>query len=464
MSFWSRCLLALVALAPLQAAVPPAAWVPARWSWTDPKTLDLLAGTPINCLLVEQYTAPFVERAGQRGLVLLDVLKPGADPAPPARKAVEAGLAGVVLEGDFASGTAAKVKDALAGTRAVVIEMTTRNRMPLAGSDPVVATYQGLWPGIPVTPDGSTKAGPSGTPWIDTNTGFVRSVRAFGHDAIWLGNRPPENTINTGMRYLQAICDAAIAGARWVVALDHDFTGRLARGDAHALADWKKIGEYLNYFESHPEWRQLQPYGKLAVVQDPDSGALLSGGILDMIAARHTPVRAIPRQKLTPEALAGASMAVNVDATKLTPDEKQVLQTFTRKGGTVLTGPPGWTAPLPAGDSITLEKAELDRINDIWHDVQSMIGRKNLGARLFNVSAMLSNLEATSDGKQVLVHLVNYSSYPIDNVTVHVLGNYKHARFYEPGSAPKDVAVYETEEGTGVDLEEVGVCGTVVLE
>ena len=38
----------------------------------------------------------------------------------------------------------------------------------------------------------------------------------------------------------------------------------------------------------------MQPYGKLAVVQDPDD-ALLSGGILDMIAAKHTPVRAIPR-------------------------------------------------------------------------------------------------------------------------------------------------------------------------
>ena len=92
--------------------------------------------------------------------------------------------------------------------------MTARNRMPLTGTDPVIATYQGLWPGIPVMPDGSAKAGPSGSPWIDTNTGFVRSVRAWGHQAIWLGNLPPENMVVTPERYLQSVCDAAITGAR----------------------------------------------------------------------------------------------------------------------------------------------------------------------------------------------------------------------------------------------------------
>jgi hypothetical protein len=48
-----------------------------------------------------------------------------------------------------------------------------------------------------------------------------------------------------------------------------------------------------------------------------------------------------------------------------------------------------------AARQITLDKAELDRLNDIWHDVQTMTGRKNLGARLFNVSSMLSNVLAT---------------------------------------------------------------------
>ena len=27
-------------------------WVPMRWPWSDPGTLDLLAGTPVSCLVV----------------------------------------------------------------------------------------------------------------------------------------------------------------------------------------------------------------------------------------------------------------------------------------------------------------------------------------------------------------------------------------------------------------------------
>ena len=45
-----------------------------------------------------------------------------------------------------------------------------------------------------------------------------------------------------------------------------------------------------------------------------------------------------------------------------------------------------------------------------------MIGRRNLGVRLFNVSSMLSNLLASPDGKSAIVHLVNYSDYPVENV------------------------------------------------
>ena len=39
--------------------------------------------------------------------------------------------------------------------------------------------------------------------------------------------------------------------------------------------------------------------------------------------------------------LQGASMAVNVDADALTPEQRQILTDFTHHGATVLTAPPG---------------------------------------------------------------------------------------------------------------------------
>ena len=377
---------------------------------------------------------------------------------------LRAELDGVVLEGDFADAAVAGVREAVKGRQAVVIELTARNRMKLGGGVPVVGTYQGVWPGIQVLDDGKAKAAPSGSPWIDTNSGFIRAARAWGDASVWIANLPPTGQVIPVERYLQAVCDAAMVGARWVIALDGDFARRLAAREAAAMQGWQRIGQHLKYYEAHPDWRGMQPYGKLALVQDPADGGLLSGGILDMIASKHTPVRPVPRERLTPESLKGANMAVNVDPEALTPEQRDVLRGFTRGGGTLLTGPPGWKAPVGKGDAITLDNAELERLNDIWHDVQNMIGRKNLGARLFNVSSMLSSLLASPDGKEVVVQLVNYSNYPVENVAVHMLGTFKHARLYTPEGVEKDLEIYATDEGSGIDIEKVSVCATVRLD
>ena len=258
-------------------------------------------------------------------------------------------------------------------------------------------------------------------------------MRSWGNPTVWIANLPPPKTAVTTTRYLQVIADAAASGARWVIAFDDDLVPRLAARDEAAMGTWKRMPALLRYFEQHPEWRALPEGGTLALVQDPGKGGLLSGGILDMIAVKHTPVRAIPRQQLSPAALAGATMAVNVDAEALTPEQKEILRNFTRGGGTLLTGPPGWKDPTPGDGKITLEKAELERLNDIWHDVNSMIGRRNLGVRLFNVASMLSNYLAASDGKTAVVHLVNYSDYPVENVAMHFVGEFKHATLSGPG-------------------------------
>ena len=457
-------MLCFVALAvPLFGSVPPADWVPARWSWTDPQSLDLVSGTPVNCLLLNSVDAAFAEKARQRGLVALAVIVPGADPVAAALRAVRAHYDGVVLEGDFPDGTAARVKDGLAGSQALVIPITSRSRMDLASADPIIGTYQGVWPGIQVLDSGSAKAGPTGSPWIDTNSGFFRAVRAWGHRAVWLGNLPPERTIVPAERYLQAVADAAIAGGRWIVALDSDLAARLRQGEAAAVRDWKRIAAELKFFEAHPEWRAMQPYGKLAVVQDTADGALLSGGILDMIASRHTPLRAIPRQRLAPEALKNSQMAVDVDPEALTPAQKETLKQFTRGGGTLLSAPAGWKESMQPGQ-ITLPESQTKKLNDLWHDVQSMIGRRNLGARLFNVSSMLSNMLVSADGKTVVVHLVNYSNYPVEAVTVHLLGQYRQAKLFTPEGGERSVEIYKTEEGSGVDIDKVGVCATLQLD
>ena len=451
-------------LAPLlcQAAIPPSDWVPARWPWRDAKSIELLANSPINCLLLDAWSADLPSAAAGRGLVTLAVIAPQPDAAGVARRAIASGVTGIVLEGDFPEGTAGAVKSAV-GT-APVIELTARSRMLFGNGAPILGTYQGLWPGVAVQDDGAKRSGPSGSVWIDTNTGFLRAARAWGGASIWIANRPPAKTIVTAARYQQVIADAAASGARWVIAFDDDLAARLARREAAAVRDLARINTVAGYFERHPEWRRMREFGRLAIVQDPAKGGLLSGGILDMIAVKHTPVEPIPTQHLSPESLKDATMAVNVEGDGLSDQQKQILLNFAHSGGMLLTAPAGWKDQNPGGDRITLDKAELDRLGEIWKEVNSMIGRRNLGVRLFNVSTLLSNVLASADGNTEIVQLVNYSDYPVEDVTVHYLGDFRRATLTSPDGAEKPLTPYETEDGWGVDIDRVSVCATIRLE
>src|SRR5439155_489889 len=152
----------------------------------------------------------------------------------------------------------------------------------------VIGSYQGLWPGIQVEENGAAKSAPSGAPWIDTNTGFLRFVRSYTDKPVWIANQPPSKTVVTVTRYIQAIGDAAMKTAK---------------------------------------------------------------------------------------------MAVDVDPGSLTPPQKDVLRNFTRAGGTLLSAPPGWTFPMPKSGEITLGKDDFKKLDEIWKEVNGMMGRTNLGAR-----------------------------------------------------------------------------------
>lgn len=455
--------LSLLLLSVSAAAAGPEEWVPARWPWSEPASLELLSGTPVNCLLVSSWSPAFVEAAAARKTAVLAVIPAEGDPVEGARRAAASGLAGVVVERDLPEAIARQMREAAPGLAA--IELGPRHRMKLGGSTEVAGTSQGVWPGVQVLEGGAAKAAPTGSPWIDTNSGFIRAVRAWGHRTVWLAHLPPSGTVLSGTHYLQAIADAAMAGGRWVVALDRDFAARLEKREAAAVRDWKRMGEMLAWFERHSEWRGYGAAGKLAVVQDRENGALLSGGILDMIGARHTPVRPVPGARLSPEALAGASLAVNVAGPALTPEKQEVLKGFTRDGGTLLNAPPGAVSDrIPETPTLALDKAEVERVSGLWQDVNSLVGRRNFGVRLFNVSSMLSNLIASPDGRQVVLHLVNYSGYPVENVTAHLLGKFKRARLMSPEGAEKDLELYPVEDGVGVDIPSVSVCATVRLD
>ena len=140
------------------------------------------------------------------------------------------------------------------------------------------------------------------------------------------------------------------------------------------------------------------------------------------------------------DAMSGIKMAVDVDPAGLTDAQKAVMQSFRRAGGSTLSGPSTWKFPPVRPDRITLSDEDVKTLDEIWKEMNSMTGRRNLGARLFNVSSMLSNLLESGDGKQAVLELVNYSGFPVENVTVHLVGKYKSATLVAPGASPSESA------------------------
>jgi len=265
-------------------------------------------------------------------------------------------------------------------------------------------------------------------------------------------------------RYAVAIADAAIAGARWIVALDDDLETRLFAGDARAIAAWKQVNSVLRYFEDKPEWRACRPYGQLAVLEDAASGGLLSSGLLDMLAVQHTAARALPVGRLSPVSLHEARVILNVDADSLAAQQKRDLDEFVASGGKLVNPPPGWRFPETAPDQMTPTRKQMDRIQPIWEVTYNATVRKNFGARTFNTSSIIFDVRAPPDGKSILVHLLNYTDYPSEDIALQVLGTWHRARLYSPGRPVRELPVYPVKDGTGIDIDRIVVLGTVVVD
>jgi hypothetical protein len=244
-----------------------------------------------------------------------------------------------------------------------------------------------------------------------------------------------------------------MSGARWVISLDNDLSKRLFAGDAKALADWRKIAAAVAHYEAHPEWRAAQPAGGVAIVEDL-SRARLSAGLFDMLTAKHIPVVDVPASKAAiAAALDTAAVAVETDPSRLNAAEKKSVESAAGEGRKVVTGPDS-AKPLDQPEDVFVYDPADTNVVTMWQQVDAAIGRRNMGVKLFNVASMLSNLLAARGGRQMVLHLVNYSDYAAQGVTVRIRGTWRHARLYRPGESPVDIQTYKAEDGSGIDLDQ----------
>lgn len=431
---------------------------PARWRDAAPESLELVRDTAVNCLLVEEsaWQKALFDAARQRGLLTLAVVRGGSVEA--AARALAEGAEGIAAEGPQAQALAAWVRD----RHRPLLEIVPRHELRMEGGARVIATYEGLWAGVRAESEDTAHARPTSGPWIETNSGLLRFLRAAAPAGavIWMAHPAPREPQPLS-RYIQAVADAAVCGAKWVLDFDPEFWRRVRTGEPKGRKEWAIFLATLRFIDQNNaiQWRDASA---LLVVIDGHSGGLVSGGILDMIAAKHIPIRSVIPSKLK-EYSEGIRTLLTIDPSRLSDQEREAAKAIARSGATLVNGPEGWRLEPPPPGRITYSEEQVKQLDQIWREVNSIIGRRNYGVRVFGAPGMLSTLKESPDGRHLALILVNYTDYPVENITLHFLGRMQRARLTDR-NGEKVLETYEVEGGTGVDVPRVEDVAVVTVE
>jgi hypothetical protein len=332
--------------------------VPFRWpaAWTDPASLRLLVGSPINCLLFDNVvgTEPIATAARGAGLTVLEWSALQAAPL-------------------------AEVQWDSASPRTVITGLS--------------------WPRIKLSATGranAVDAGPTGAPWIDSNTWVARlaAVRS-PRKAVWLGfELAKDDPVPGESAYQIAIADSSATGARWMISLDDGLRKGLPAGNADALKIWRGILSSLTFFEKHRDWTAWEPWGSIGILSTfAGKDEFLGQEVLNLAARRNLLYRILDRSSHASQKLDGLRGVLYVDNDPPSAGLKAQLDAFARDGGLLIVPRAlasqfsgGKPAPCPVGGYHlrSMGKGSLAEATRDWDDpyflaadVHNLVGRRN---------------------------------------------------------------------------------------
>jgi hypothetical protein len=409
---------------------------PLRWpvEWRDAGALDLLKGTPLDCVLLPSTDGyqSVIERARQLDIAICD-----SGHAPPG-----------------------------------------------------VEIVKGEWPGIRMTPgEGDAASGPTGAPWIDSNGWLVRLTRARKPGAaVWVAADPPKSSeIVPLSRHLVAVADGAAHGGRWVVTLDKDLAGGLAARKPVSMDGWKKLMGAIAFFEAHSEWSAWPVDAVLSVVSSfSGDNEFFSHELLNLMARTNISYGIVGTAGFRPEALAGLRAALYPDTQPPPAEVRQALVDFVERGGLLIAGPPWGTVPGAAAGSpsaeephpryawrrlgkgrIAMAHKQPDDPYEMAQDAQILLSHRYDLVRIFNGFLLGAYCTASLDGKRRLTHIVNYGAGADDEdpATARIAGRFRSAKLWSFESAqPRRLEMVVQKDGIEVPLPGLAVYGGVELE
>ncbi len=440
--------------------------------WHDPAALEILQGSPLNCLVVswaagipedaaqQKAAAPLLEAARARGLAVVGWTEGAVDPQAAIAAAKSAGLSAVALQkftgqSDFP-----------------VISWGDQGSVPWEAKGPVLAVTNNVWPGVSAPTRGAdASAGPTSLPWLDSNGWFIQMARARAKAPLWVLFDPPgKGTQVLPQRYVTAICDSEAPGARWVISLDDDLRSGLTAGNASARESLRQIGRAAAFFESRGEWRTYRSLGLVGVISDfAGDNFSGSGEILNLMARRDLLFQVIWRQQALDRPFSGLKALVYPDSAVPPQPLRQKILKFVEQGGLLVAGAQ-WALPgkleNPGFDSqfdvrvygkgrIAPARKEMPDAYDVAVETQFLLSHRNDLFKIYNsASSGCTRFTASPDGKRAVLEGVSFADRRASGVkTVWVRDNRGSARLWVIGADPVPIPAAPSEEYVGVEYD-----------
>lgn len=423
--------------------------------WHAPAALDVLKGTPFDCLVVswaaglpedasQQKTAgALVTAARQRNLTVVGWVEGTADPRAAIASAQSAGLSAVAIKGfqeksDF-----------------TVIPWGDHAGAPYDSTAAVLPVTENVWPGVRGGGGGGATAGPTGVPWIDSNGWYIQLARARARCPVWVLFDPPgKGAVLRAQNYATAILDSEAAGGRWVISLDAALRAGLAEGDAAAGETWKGIAGTAGFFEKHADWKSYGSLGLVGVISDyTGENYDMSGEILNCAARRALLVRVIWKSRAPATPFAGLKALVYADKQAPAKELRQKMLAFVEQGGLLIVNNNWGSEGKSAGTDLhqrfdvralgkgrlAVAKEELVDPYQLAADAHALLSRSNDMVRLFNGSSSgCYHFTGSADGKRALLQIVNYATGGrggSSQLTVWTRQKYRNARLWSVDAA-----------------------------
>ena len=151
-----------------------------------------------------------------------------------------------------------------------------------------------------------------------------------------------------------------------------------------------------------------------------------------------------------------------------TQAETKLLMDFAEHGGVVVTGPSFGDPPkeqryveIAVGKGRLAVYKEPDP-ESVARDMKELLSLDEAGMSAFNVPSVLTYL--SSDGKRLLVQLLNYSNSPATAITIRVSGAYRTGRMFTPEGEAVNLTLTQGEGKTDVTIPKLTLWGGMLLE